>query len=313
MAAFPWRSRAPAMSGDAGKPGRPGRRRARPAAANRALALDAGGALRRGGHQRGFHAGLSRAAHPDGPAHAADEARVPHALYGVRPAAEAGSGRVVARRGAGRDARGACGGPGADPVRRHRLYFAALADGLAEIPDPGEAARAEARALLAERPGLTARAPGEGRPGDRGGTAPARRPAPGARLGGVARHRARPCRLAVGARRPGAGWSPSRHPARSAARRTARGHRRALRRHAGARRAGRGGGLLALGLDPALPAMRAHGVPELAAYLRGDIDLAEAGRRAVDRRPANTPSGRRPGSAIAVDAARQQCSPRRDA
>ena len=39
--------------------------------------------------------------------------------------------------------------------------------------------------------------------------------------------------------------------------------------------------LAALGLDPALPAMRAHGVPELAAQLRGEITLAEAERRAV--------------------------------
>ena len=37
--------------------------------------------------------------------------------------------------------------------------------------------------------------------------------------------------------------------------------------------------LLALHLDPALPAMRAHGVPELAAHLRGEITLEEAGRR----------------------------------
>ena len=37
--------------------------------------------------------------------------------------------------------------------------------------------------------------------------------------------------------------------------------------------------LLALGLDPALPAMRAHGVPELSAYLAGTITLAEARRR----------------------------------
>ena len=29
--------------------------------------------------------------------------------------------------------------------------------------------------------------------------------------------------------------------------------------------------LLALGLDPALPAMRAHGVPELSAHLRGEL------------------------------------------
>ena len=34
--------------------------------------------------------------------------------------------------------------------------------------------------------------------------------------------------------------------------------------------------LLALGLDPGLPAMRAHGVRELAAYLSGDSSLAAA-------------------------------------
>ncbi len=34
--------------------------------------------------------------------------------------------------------------------------------------------------------------------------------------------------------------------------------------------------LLALGLDPGLPAMRAHGVRELAAYLAGDSSLEEA-------------------------------------
>jgi tRNA dimethylallyltransferase len=38
--------------------------------------------------------------------------------------------------------------------------------------------------------------------------------------------------------------------------------------------------LLAQGLDPALPAMRAHGVPEISAALRGEIGLEEAGRRA---------------------------------
>ena len=37
--------------------------------------------------------------------------------------------------------------------------------------------------------------------------------------------------------------------------------------------------LLAQRLDPALPAMRAHGVPELSAYLRNEISLDEAGRR----------------------------------
>ena len=37
--------------------------------------------------------------------------------------------------------------------------------------------------------------------------------------------------------------------------------------------------LLALNLDPTLPAMRAHGVPELAGYLRGELTLAEPARR----------------------------------
>ena len=37
--------------------------------------------------------------------------------------------------------------------------------------------------------------------------------------------------------------------------------------------------LLALDLDPALPAMRAHGVPELSAHLRGELTLEEAVRR----------------------------------
>lgn len=39
-------------------------------------------------------------------------------------------------------------------------------------------------------------------------------------------------------------------------------------------------GLMALGLDPSLPAMRAHGVPHLAAHLAGRIDLATAIARA---------------------------------
>ncbi len=38
-------------------------------------------------------------------------------------------------------------------------------------------------------------------------------------------------------------------------------------------------GLLARGLDPALPAMRAHGVTEFAAHLRGEATLEEATRR----------------------------------
>ena len=40
-----------------------------------------------------------------------------------------------------------------------------------------------------------------------------------------------------------------------------------------------GAGAAGAGLDPALPAMRAHGVPELSGYLRGTLSLEAAGRR----------------------------------
>ena len=39
--------------------------------------------------------------------------------------------------------------------------------------------------------------------------------------------------------------------------------------------------LLALGLEPDLPLLRAHGVPELAACLRGEVSLEEAQQRAI--------------------------------
>jgi len=79
-----------------------------------------------------------------------DEARVPHRLYGERPAAEPGSvawwreaalAEMAAAREAGRLPI-LTGGSG--------LYFASLTEGLADIHDPGLAARAEARARLKE-------------------------------------------------------------------------------------------------------------------------------------------------------------------
>ena len=166
-----------------------------------------------------------------------------------------------------------CGGTG--------LYFSALTNGIADIPDPGAAARARGAALLAEL--------GAGRRCTRGWHAA--RPRHGcsradsqriARAWEVlARHR-------PGARRTGRrsrterlpGWrfkaillDPPREALRAAI-----AARFAAMLQAG--RAGGGAALLALGLDPALPPMRAHGVPELAAYLRGEISLAEAAARA---------------------------------
>jgi tRNA dimethylallyltransferase len=51
-------------------------------------------------------------------------------------------------------------------------------------------------------------------------------------------------------------------------------------------------------LDPALPAMKAHGVPWLIRHLNGEIARAEGRRRREARYRAATPSGRRLGSAI---------------
>jgi tRNA dimethylallyltransferase len=219
---------------------------------------------------------------------AADEARVPHALYGVRQAAEAGSvawwrGAALAAMQVAREAGRLpilCGGTG--------LYFAALAGGLADIPDPGPAARAEARALLAEigPAALHARLA-------------AVDPASASRLDPADSQRiARAFEVWRGTGRGLADWQARSQadaqatscppaPGRFAAilldppradLRAAIAGRFAAMLAAGALDEVRA--LLALNLDPALPAMRAHGVPELAAHLRDEITLAEATRRA---------------------------------
>src|ERR1700688_3639362 len=79
-----------------------------------------------------------------------DEARVPHRLYGVRPASEPAS--VAWWREAALSEMAAARAAGRLPILTggSGMYFASLTDGLAEIPDPGPAARTEARALLKE-------------------------------------------------------------------------------------------------------------------------------------------------------------------
>jgi tRNA dimethylallyltransferase len=210
----------------------------------------------------------------------AEEARAPHALYGVRPAAEAGS--VAWWRGAAQAAMEAAHATGRLPILcgGTGLYFASLTDGIADIPEPGEAARAEARWMLAEL-------------GPRGlhaalskvdqATAARLRPSDSQRLArawevwrGTGRGLA--AWQAEGARP--AAWRFSAvllAPPREALRAAIAG-RFARMLDAGALEEVRA--LAALGLDPALPAMRAHGVPELSAHLRGEITLAEAARRA---------------------------------
>ena len=210
----------------------------------------------------------------------ADEARVPHRAVWRAAGGGAGERGVVARAALAAMERALaagrlpilCGGTG--------LYLAALTQGIAEIPRAGRRRRAaEARALLAqEGAGGAACAAGEGRPGDGGRAAAERRPAAGARLGGVARHRARAGGVAGASPARRAPWRFRLMPARSAAgrrcgRRSRRGSTRCWRRARWRRCAA----LLALGLDPALPAMRAHGVPELARLSARRADAAGGG------------------------------------
>jgi tRNA dimethylallyltransferase len=213
----------------------------------------------------------------------AEEALVPHRLYGVRTAAEAASvawwrGQALAEMAAARAAGRMpilCGGTG--------LYFLSLTEGLSELPAVPEAARVAARALLAEigAPALHARLAAVDpetaaglRPGDSQRLARAWEVWTGTGQGLAAWQRA-------GAHTGPAPWrfaaiqlDPPRDVLRAAiaARFDAMLAGGALAEVAA---------LGALGLDPALPAMRAHGVPELLAHLAGRLPLAAARERAV--------------------------------
>ncbi|WP_428378175.1 tRNA (adenosine(37)-N6)-dimethylallyltransferase MiaA [Lichenicoccus sp.] len=213
---------------------------------------------------------------------AADEALCPHRLYGVRAACEPGSvawwrtEALACLREAWAQGRLPilCGGTG--------LYFRALTDGLAAIPDAGAAARTEARALLAaigpaalhER--LQALDPD---------TAAGIRASDGQRL-------ARAWEVLAGTGQGLSAWQrvpglpPA--PARFAALRLAppRAELRAAIAERFCDMLAQGAldevaALLALGLPASLPAMRAHGVPELAGVLRHGDRLEDAARRAV--------------------------------
>jgi tRNA dimethylallyltransferase len=208
-----------------------------------------------------------------------EEGRVPHRLYGVRPAAETGS--VAWWRGEALAAMEEARAAGRLPILTggSGMYFAALTGGIADIPDPGPDARAEARqrladlgapalhaALAAVDPATAARL----KPEDSQRLARAWEVWRGTGVGLAAWQstRSKPAPWRFSAIR----LDPPRDDLRAAI---------ALRFDAmlaqGALEEVRA--LLALGLDPALPAMRAHGVPELLAYLRGTLSLQDARRR----------------------------------
>jgi tRNA dimethylallyltransferase len=210
-----------------------------------------------------------------------EEAAAPHRLYGVRPAADPAS--VAWWREAALAEMAAarlpilCGGTG--------LYFLSLTEGLSAIPPVPAEARAEARALAAGLGAAALHARLDA------ATAATLRPSDSQRV-----TRAYEVLLGTGRglvewQRAGAHTGPARLgdlPWRFAAIRLDPPRevlRAAIARRfdamlaAGALEEVRA--LLALGLDPALPAMRAHGVPELAAHIRGGMSLAAARERAV--------------------------------
>ena len=207
----------------------------------------------------------------------AEEALAPHRLYGIRPAAEAGSVAWWRRTALAAMAEAAvpilCGGTG--------MYLRSLTVGLADIPDPGEAARCEARAMLAAEgaPALYARLAAIDPE-----TAATLRPSDGQRV-------ARAWEVRRGTGRGLAAWLgtapvPAEYAFRTILLDPPRDllHRAIEARFAAMVDAGAVAEverLLALGLDPALPAMRAHGVQELAAALDGSISMAAATRRAI--------------------------------
>ena len=212
----------------------------------------------------------------------ADEARAPHLLYGVREAAEAASvawwrdAALVAME----EARAAgrlpiiCGGTG--------MYCAALTQGLAAIPPIPAPAREEARRLLAE----------EG-PAALHARLAAADPASAARLRPSDSQRiARAYEVWRGTGRGIATWqaeaSAAPAPWRFAAilldpprdrLRDAIAKRWAAMMAEGA--VSEVQALLAQGLDPTLPAMRALGVPEIAGLLAGQMTAEEASARAI--------------------------------
>ena len=218
---------------------------------------------------------------------AADEARAPHRLYGVISVAEAFSvaawlaraeAEIAAVRAAGKTAL-VVGGTG--------LYLHALEHGLAPVPEVPAAVRAAARRRLAADGAQTLHA-----------ALAVRDPVMAARLDpGDGQRIARAWEVLAATGSSLAEWQslPSTlPPAAAAARFVLMPPREWLFARCDARfaRMVEGGAvqevaaLDALGPDPALPATKAVGVPELRRHVRGEIALGEAvemGQRAVRR------------------------------
>ncbi len=212
----------------------------------------------------------------------ADEASVPHRLYGVRPAREPYSAALwladvkAALDEAGRKGRLPIivGGTG--------LYFKALTEGLSDIPDIPDEVRARTRLLAQTEPPQALHA-----------ELARRDPLTAARLRPTDPQRiVRALEVLEATGRPLAEWQAAKQPPLLPLARAfplvmsvdrAELYRRCDARFdamvaEGAIEEARE--IAALGLDPALPAMRAVGLPPLMAYTRGEIVFEEARERA---------------------------------
>lgn len=212
---------------------------------------------------------------------AEDEARAPHRLYGVLPPGVACSAAEWRDRAAAEVQAAWAAGLLPIVVGGTGLYIRTLLHGISPVPEIPDAIRQAARARLAERGNAAFHA-----------ELAARDPVMAARLDvgnsqrlvrawevleatgtSLAQWQALPMEGGVAAR-----WRTlSLAPPRDAL------YERCDRRFGMMVQQGaldEVAALLALGLDPALPAMKALGVPELAAYLGGAIDLDEATLRA---------------------------------
>jgi tRNA dimethylallyltransferase len=204
-----------------------------------------------------------------------DEAEAPHRLYGVR-AADEPANAAWWRAAAKAEMEAAtfpilCGGTG--------MYFSSLVKGIADIPNPGEAARAEARRLLAEigpealHAKLDAETAAKLKPGDSQRVARAYEVLQGTGKG-ISFWQTQPTEKLQGWRLKMLLLDPPRPDLREAIE-----ARFATMLEQGALEEARA--LLAQNLPPDLPLLRAHGMPELTAYLHGEITLEEAKSRAV--------------------------------
>ena len=218
---------------------------------------------------------------------AADEARVPHRLYGVIPVAESFSVAAWRSRAESEIAGARAAGKAVLVVGGTGLYFRALERGLAPVPEIPAGVRARARRLaaegapmlhaaLAERdPVMAARL----KPADRQRVARAWEVIEATGIS-LAEWQSRPSAASgIGAAdarfvlMPPREWLYERCEVRFADM-VARG---AVQEVAA---------LEARGLDPSLPAMKAVGVPELLRHLRGEASLEDAvrsGQSAVRR------------------------------